>query len=375
MLLFNSRFFLGGNPFMLEVNQSFSNEQEEKMKLPTCTTDLQYDQLTSFLKEHGGNHVSHLIFLKDKELFWTEERDVLIAYRKIGNKAMVLGDPIGEESKIQEAIKRFCDYSKSNGLKPVFYQISPKYMQYYHDSGFRFLKVGEEGLVDLSQFTLAGKQGAKLRTKLNKFTRNSYTFKVLHPPYSDSLLSEINHISDSWLGTQKEKGFSVVSFSKEYVSRSPIALLHNPAGKIIAFATIPTDYKHTITIDLMRKYSDCPYGTMDVLFLHIFQWAKKNGYQTCSLGMTPLSNVGSCKHSFTSEKFIRFAYLYGNTMYNFKGLKEFKGKFTSNWEPKYLAYKNTFLPVTLFQLLFLINYKRSPKEKMGRNEPSLKNVI
>lgn len=360
---------------MPEVNKSFIKEHEEKMKLSSCNNDLQYGQLTSFLKEHGGNHVSHLIFLKDKELFWTKERDVLIVYKQIGNKLMVLGDPIGKESKIQEAIKKFCDYSHSKGLKPVFYQISSKYMHYYHDSGFRFLKVGEEGLVDLSEFTLAGKQGAKLRTKLNKFTRNSYTFRVLHPPYADSLLSEITHISDSWLGSQKEKGFSVVSFSKEYVSRFPIALLQNPAGEIIAFATLPTDYKHTITIDLMRRHSDCPHGTMDVLFLHIFQWAKANGYQTCSLGMTPLSNVGSCKHSFASEKFIRFAYLYGNSMYNFKGLKEFKSKFTSNWEPKYLAYKNSFLPVTLFQLLFLINFKRTPEKNLGRNEHSLKNVI
>jgi phosphatidylglycerol lysyltransferase len=346
---------------MLDVITSLIKKQSEKMNLPPCKNEHQYDQLTSFLKENGGNHVSHLIFIKDKEIFWTKERDVLIVYKRIGNKLMVLGDPIGDEAKIQEAIKKFCEYSINEGFKPIFYQISPQYMQYYHDSGFRFLKVGEEGLVKLQQFSLEGKQGAKLRTRLNKFTRNSFTFSVVHPPHSNQLLSEIKHISDSWLGTQKEKGFSVVSFSKEYVLRFPLALLHNPTGDIIAFATLTTNYKNTITIDLMRKYSDSPHGTMDVLFIHIFQWAKNNGYQTCSLGMTPLSNVGSCKHSFTGEKLIRFAYLYGNSMYNFKGLKEFKSKFTSNWEPKYLAYKKTLLPVTLFQLLFLINYKRSPK--------------
>jgi phosphatidylglycerol lysyltransferase len=270
----------------------------------------------------------------------------------MANKFMVLGDPIGAEAKIKEAIKEFCEYSKSRGFKPVFYQISPQFMHYYHDSGFRFLKVGEEGLVNLQQFSLEGKQGAKLRTKWNKFTRNSYTFRVINFFYSYHLLSEIKDFYYSWLGSQKEKGFSVVSFSKEYVSRFPIALLHNPEGKAIAFATLATDYKNTVTIDLMRKYSDSPYGTMDVLFIHIFQWAKNNGYQTCSLGMTPLSNVGSCKHSNTSEKLIRLAYLYGNSMYNFKGLKEFKGKFTSNWEPKYLAYKKNLTTGNPFQLAF-----------------------
>ncbi|MFS0638820.1 phosphatidylglycerol lysyltransferase domain-containing protein [Mesobacillus foraminis] len=93
----------------------------------------------------------------------------------------------------------------------------------------------------------------------------------------------------------------------------------------------------------MRKSSHSPHGTMDVLFIHIFNWAKEKGYHTCSLGMAPLSNVGKCKHSFLSEKLIRLAYLHGNSLYKFKGLKEFKSKFACTWEPKYLAYKTTFL--------------------------------
>jgi phosphatidylglycerol lysyltransferase len=39
--------------------------------------------------------------------------------------------------------------------------------------------------------------------------------------------------------------------------------------------SIATDYKKSITIDLMRKLADSPHGTMDVLFIHIFKWAKE----------------------------------------------------------------------------------------------------
>ncbi|WP_102345125.1 phosphatidylglycerol lysyltransferase domain-containing protein [Bacillus sp. Marseille-P3661] len=347
----------------IKIINSFIKKQKVMRESSTCDFDLHFDQLISLLKEKSGNHVSHLIFLRDKEIFWTKQRDVFLVYKRIANKLVVLGDPIGEETKIKDSIKEFFEFSKSKGLKPVFYQISPRYMQYYHDSGYRFVKLGEEGLVDLNQFSLEGKQGAKLRTRFNKFARNSYKFSVLHPPYSKELLSVLKLISDSWLGEQKEKGFSVVSFSKQYVSRFPIALLHDPDGNVIAFATLATDYKNTISIDLMRKSSESPHGTMDVLFIHIFKWAKDNGYHTCSLGMTPLANVGNCKHSFTSEKLIRLAYLYGNTLYNFKGLKKFKNKFTSNWEPKYLAYKRTLLPITFLQLLLLINSKQTTKNK------------
>lgn len=333
------------------------------------------DELLAFLKEKGGNHASHLIFLKDKNQFWTKERNVLIVYKQIFNKLVVLGDPIGEEADIQNAIKEFNEYCKEKALKPVFYQASPRYMQYYHEAGFRFAKLGEEAVVNLSEFSIEGKKGAKLRTRINKFSRNGFTFRVVEPPHSQKLLKEIKAISDSWLGSEKEKGFSVVSFREDYVTRFPIALLQDPEGNVIAFATLATDYKHTLTIDLMRKSQESPHGTMDVLFLHIFAWAKDNCYQQCSLGVAPLANVGHCKHSFSSEKIIRLVYLYGNKKYNFKGLREFKGKFATDWEPKYLAYKKTLLPIIFLQLLFLINLKQSsPNPILGKGSIIVKKI-
>lgn len=328
----------------------------------SATTALNLEQIDLFLKEHGGNHASHLLFLKDKDIYWAAQDKVLLVYKRIGNKLIVLGDPVGEEGSIKAAIKEFYQYCEGKGLKPVFYQISSRYMHYFHETGFRFVKLGEEGRVNLDNFSLAGKQGAKLRTRINKFTRNSYTFNVIHPPYSKELLVELKAVSDTWLGNQKEKGFSVVSFSEEYILSFPIALLMDPEGNIIAFATLATDYKKTISIDLMRKTSDSPHGTMDVLFIHIFNWAKENNYQTCSLGMAPFSNVGKCQSSFITEKLIRLAYKHGNSIYKFKGLKEFKSKFACGWDPKYLAYRKSFLPITFIQLYLLINTQPNSKE-------------
>ncbi|WP_066049372.1 phosphatidylglycerol lysyltransferase domain-containing protein [Robertmurraya korlensis] len=318
-------------------------------------TEHKDEQVLSFLQENGGNHASHLILLRDKELFWAVQQKVLIAYKKIANKLVVLGDPIGNEVYMSDAIKEFHEYCDQLGLTPVFYQISARFMHVYHETGFSFMKLGEEGIVNVKNFSLAGKQGAKLRTKFNKFARENFHFRVVSPPYSHSLLTELRAISDEWLGDQKEKGFSVVSFSEEYVSSFPVALLTNTEGQVVAFATLPTDYKDTVTIDLMRKTTSSSYGTMDVLFIHIFQWVKEHGYEYCSLGMAPLANVGKSKYSITCEKLIRYIFLHGNALYKFKGLQEFKGKFTSSWEPKYLAYKKSPLLLVIIQLILLIN--------------------
>ncbi|MFC7687337.1 phosphatidylglycerol lysyltransferase domain-containing protein [Ureibacillus sp. GCM10028918] len=342
-----------------------SNSQKKHIKrgLSENQVNVQYDELLPFLKRNGGNHVSHLIFLQDKELFWTKDLNVLIVYKQIFDKYVVLGDPIGDESNFRSAIKEFNEFCKGNRGKPIYYQVNPRYMQLYHEAGYRFMKLGEEALIELNHFSLEGKRAAKLRTRLNKFKRNGFAFNVVEPPHSTRLISEIKRVSDCWLGSEAEKGFSVVSFCEDYVSRFPIALLHNAEGKVIAFATLATDYRQTITIDLMRNCKLSPHGTMDVLFTNIILWAKETGFLKCSLGMAPLANVGNCKHSFISEKLIHYVYRYGNKKYNFKGLKEFKGKFATSWEPKYLAYKKTLLPVIFLQLVLLINRKNHHHKK------------
>ncbi len=357
--------FYQGETFMIFTKNLISYSQEQTTDEGLCEEQLlgHNDQLQSFLKEKGGNHASHLIYLKDKNEFWTKDHNVLIIYKQIFNKFVVLGDPIGEESQIQSAIYEFHEFCQSKKVKPVFYQVSPKYMQFYHEIGLRFVKLGEEAVVKLTHFSLVGKKAGKLRTSMNKLLGNDFTFRVAEPPHSQKIMKELKAISDSWLGNDKEKGFSVVSFREDYVSRFPVALLHDPEGKIVAFATLATDYKQTVIIDLMRKSEQSPHGAMDVLFVKVFEWARNAGYQNCSLGMAPLSNVGNYKHCFFSEKMIRLVYLYGHNKYNFKGLKDFKSKFATDWEPKYLAYKKSFLPIIFLQLVFLINRKQQPLQK------------
>ncbi|UII57788.1 phosphatidylglycerol lysyltransferase domain-containing protein [Cytobacillus spongiae] len=319
------------------------------------------DEVYSFMKKNGGTHNSHLVFINDKQIFWTTDKKALIVYKKVWNKHIVLGDPICHKEKLVDAIEEFRSYSQLNGKQAVFYQVSADSLDHYSYQGLNAIKLGEEAKVNLLEFSLAGKKGAKLRTRKNKFERNGFQFQVIHPPYQDRVIEEIQSISNSWLGKRKEKGFSVGFFCEKYVSRFPLAILTNTQGEKIAFATLACDHKHvdrTITIDLMRYEENSPHGTMDFLFLSIFQWCKENGYDWCSMGMAPLSNVGTCKKSSHVEKACHYIFQHGNQFYNFKGLQEYKNKFFPNWEARYLVYEKSFLPILFIQIVYLIHQKQ-----------------
>ncbi len=88
------------------------------------------------------------------------------------------------------------------------------------------------------------------------------------------------------------------------------------AEGVIGFASIMPMYDNgeRISVDLMRFKPGAPSGTMDFIFLSLFQWAKEQGYHVFNMGMSPLSNVGQSRYSFLSEKIAAQIFLHGTSI-------------------------------------------------------------
>ncbi|NIK76834.1 phosphatidylglycerol lysyltransferase [Paenibacillus castaneae] len=321
------------------------------------------NKLRSFLEYERGNLLTHMLFAGDKSFFWASNDQVLIPYAIIRSKFVVLGDPIGKESLISEAIQECQRYADLYNLSVVFYQVSPHYLPIYHENGYRFFKLGEEALVPIEGFTLSGKQNGNLRSVHNRFIREGFRFEVLQPPHESHIIEKLREISLKWLKGKKEKGFSLGWFEESYLQLSAIAILVNPEEEIIAFASLAPSYDNgkTLSVDLMRHYHDTPNGTMDHLFVCLLKWAKEQGYLSFSLGMAPLSSVGQAQAAIREEKLAHIVFKHGGYWYGFEGLRKYKEKFSPVWEPRYLAYSSSVsLPILLLELVRLI--ARRPKK-------------
>lgn len=318
------------------------------------------NELKEFLNLYKGNHLSHLLFLKDKRLYWTKDNTVLISYKKIANRLIVLGNPVGKVEYMEEAIQEFEAYAKKLKCKVAYYQVSAENLSYFQ--GYNFFKLGEEATVDLTSFTLEGKKGAKLRYRRNKLEREGFQFEVLQPPYCKSLFNELKQVSEKWLDGKREKSFSVSFFKEDYIALSPLGILRDANGKLVAFVTLGFGYqdeKATI-IDLMRYDPNSPHGTMDVMIISMLAWAKEQGYEQCSLGMCPLANVGQAKDANRYERLANLVYEHVNFHYKFKGLKEYKSKFKPTWDKRYLVYPpGDWLPSLLFKVSLLVRNGKS----------------
>lgn len=315
----------------------------------------------ALIQHYGGNEISHLAYLKDKYCCYYQvagEDRVLFLFQFKADKLVLLGPPIGNQADWTAAIADLMQLSDRWGYSLVFYEVDQQLTMQLHEMGYDFIKIGEEGYVDLTDFSLAGKKRKTQRTLLNKFEREGYHFQILKPPFTTAQLTQLKIVSDSWLDGRAEEGFSLGFFDENYLQQAPIAVIKAPDDQIIAFANLMPMAPGVLSIDLMRHQQSAPAGIMDELFIHLFLIGPTAGYQTFDLGNTPLANVGVSRYAFLQERAAHLIYQYGYRFYGFQGLRAYKEKYVTQWQPKYVAYrKRHSVLFVLLQIMGVVNQK------------------
>jgi phosphatidylglycerol lysyltransferase len=327
-----------------------------KPRISTATDDVleTVRQIVNASDKTDGN----IALLGDKEFLFNEQKTAFIMYGVEGRSWITMGGPVGPESEWSELIWKFrelCDYYDG---KPVFYHINNTHLEYYLDIGLSFLKLGEEAMVNLKEFTLEGAANRNLRSAHNKIQKLGYTFKIVPQENTTQIIDKLEVISDAWLKDKntREKRFSIGCFDEKYIKHFPIATISKD-GQIQAFANIwATGQKKELSIDLMRHTADCPNGIMDYLFAELLLWGKEQGYEWFSLGMAPLSGMAENELAPMWHKVGTFIFRQGEHFYNFQGLRQYKEKFNPVWQPRYIACpRGLMLPRILTNIVTIVS--------------------
>ena len=357
-------------------------------------TSSERQKAKEIVEQYGCSSLARFALLDDKSYYFSPSGQSVIAYVPKERGAIALGDPIGAKEDRSEAISGFKRFCALNDWIPAFYQTLPDDLELYQSLNFKTLKIGEEATVDLRSFTLQGKAGKNFRPVINKFNKLGYEVRFHAPPIADKLLQELRAISNDWLEQMagSEKRFSVGWFEDKYIQSCEVAVVHNDRGNPVAFANIIPEYhRNEATIDLMRHLEEAERGTMDFLFLSMFERFKQQGYDSFNLGLAALSGVGNTVQSSRMERGMHYLYEHLNQFYNFQGLRAYKDKFHPDWESRYLVYPQfTELPEIAVALVradsgdrlqdylgtqFLSNAVTSVSQKLSRIAPILLSLI
>jgi phosphatidylglycerol lysyltransferase len=311
----------------------------------------------ALIQAHGDSALDFFKYAADKYFFFASNDRAVVSYGLWRATAVALGDPVAaSDADFDLVLREFLDFCDTNDWRVAFHQASPHRLPAYRAAGLSALKVGEDAIIDLSSFTLAGGAMKSLRNNANRLERAGFRV-VLHPaPLSPDLLGQLRHVSDEWLrlGGHRERRFTLGRFDENYLRDCAVFAVEDAAGHVVAFANlVPDGAPGEATIDLMRRLPE-PDGAMDYLFVRIFERLRDEGYQRFSLGMAPFANVGTDPTASFPERVMGELYEHVNRIFSYKGLREYKEKFHPTWEPRYLVYTSELaLPIVTLALVRL----------------------
>lgn len=281
-----------------------------------------------------------LATLGDKALMFSPSGRSFLAYRVIGRRWIVMGEPAGAVEERRDLLWAFAEAADGYGAAPVFYSVGEGLLADLATLGLALRKIGETAAVDTAAFSLEGKARQNLRTAVNRAEREGATFEVLPPGSALSLANELKAVSDAWLQAHRgtEKAFSLGRFDPAYLDLMPLAVVR-VQGRVAAFANLMPGARPSdgLAVDLMRHAPDAPQGVMDYLFVRTIQWARDQGWAVLDLGLAPLAGLEDRRLAPVFARVGALVFDEGEAVYGFSGLRAYKAKFSPDWRPRFIA--------------------------------------
>lgn len=315
----------------------------------SATTEENLQHAKTLVEKYGKSSLNYFKTHADKQLWFSADGESFVAFKTTRKYAIVLESPVGPDDKaISRAIADFDAYCRHNGLRPAHYRIPEVQLPLYQQLNKRVLPIGNEAVICLNTFTTQGKDRGPMRNVVNRLTKLGYTFHAHEPPQKDGFIQQLRAVSDEWLRDMErsELVFSQGLFNEVEMKNQTVLTLQSPEGKVVGLVNLIPDYTPgEANFDLMRKTADAPNGTMDFLFIKMFEYLKTQGYQRCNLGMVPMSGID--KPENLQEQVIKLAYERIKRFEHYKSLYHFKEKFDPQWSMMYFVYT---APIDLVEL-------------------------
>ncbi len=311
------------------------------------------DAIERIFSTHGRHSLSAFAIQGDKHHLLVAGKNALVAYATQGAVALAAGDPLAAEEDLEESVREYLDHCKRNGWTPCVYEAAEEHLPVYHSLGLRSLKMAEEAVLDLQEFSLAGNKRANLRAMVNKAAKTGmivepYDRGKTRDPGTDEQLEEI---SEEWLSEKRmgELGFTLGRFSLEALNSIPVFIVKVGTQAEAFCSWLPYLGGKGIVLDLMRKRKQAPPGTMDFLLSQSLLQLKARGFTEASLANAPLANVSEPRGALARGVALLFENM--NSLYGYKNLFQFKKKFSPHWQGRYLIYpKGADLPRVAYAL-------------------------
>lgn len=323
------------------------------------------------VERYGSYSLSYFNLRHDKNLFFYSDR-IFLAYRPVGDIAVISGDPVGPAELVPELMSRFRDHCAERGWRITSIGSSEEFIRLSEDAGLKGFEIGEEAIIDLDEFSLEGRRVRKLRQSVNKLDKMGVTMEFMFnagiPPH---MKHELRQISADWRGTKPGTGYSM-GLGRLMNSEDPECLLsiaYDADMKPIGFLYLVPMYPHLgYSLDVTRTMVGAQNALSEFMLARTALFLKERGYKQMSLHFLAFAQHYREDRREPGAPFWRaFARLLDYTL-PVVSQYQFDKKFYPMWKKRLIAYQSLLdFPGVVFAIISAESALKvtRPRERKG----------
>jgi lysyl-tRNA synthetase class 2 len=309
-----------------------------------------FERARTIIETHGGDTLDYFALRDDKSWFFTG--DSLVAYSVINGVMLVSPDPIGPPQDRAEVWSDVMDMAQANNWQPSVLAASQSWLGVYRAAGLVDHYIGDEAIVDATQFNLKGKSMKSLRGAYNRMKKAGCRVECYQSmdAVGPELRAQLVELMTETRQGEAERGYSM-TLSRIFDPRDRgllLAVCFGPDDRPLAFNQyVPSSKVDGYSLDLMRRTSDpdAPNGLTDFVIIETLQWMAERGLRGLGLNFATMRAVVAGETGdgpWTS--------LERNVLHHFsetlqiESLWHFNQKYDPLWNPRYVV-TGAFLPL------------------------------
>ncbi|HXQ58546.1 MAG TPA: phosphatidylglycerol lysyltransferase domain-containing protein [Acidimicrobiales bacterium] len=304
------------------------------------------------VKRHGEGTLDYFALRSDKQ--WFFHRDSLVAYAIYGGVCLVSPDTIGPQAEREQVWGAFRRFADNRGWVVAVMGGSEDWLPIYRATGMHEIYIGDEAVVDLEKFSLAGGHMKGLRQAYNRIAKYGYT-ATFHDP---SRLDRATAVRLTGLMSQSrrgefERGFSMM-LGRIFDPRDEglvLCVVTAPDGAPAALCQfVPARGIGGFSLDLMRRdRGEHPNGLIDFALVSSIEHFRAGGHTGLSLNFAALRSILEGEGDGVTQRVERWALKKMSSFLQIETLWRFNAKYEPQWLPRYVVYDTAehLVPVVL----------------------------
>ena len=301
-------------------------------------------RLRELLGRHGElDSLGYFALRTDKSVIWSPSGKAAVSYRVVAGVALASGDPVGDPEAWPGAIVPFLELCREYAWVPAVLGCSDRAGTVYTRHGLNALEIGDEAVVEVAEFQLAGRGMRNVRQAVRRVQRAGYTAKVRRlGDLSSDEVAELARVAAAWRGAETERGFSMAlgRFGDPADPDCVVVTAHTGATLRALLNFVPWGAAG-LSLDLMRRDRGADNGLNEFLITELLAAAPGLGVKRVSLNFAIFraalergERLGAGPVSRGWSRLLVFA----SRWWQIESLYRFNAKFQPTWVPRYVCY-------------------------------------